>query len=318
MLIHMALLIITGPPRTRMCDAAFLPRSPFRGWGRRALRRSPAVTLPLALMGPFLASAAEPTSAHAQEGRRISGDVFDLYSEEPLVNAVVRISGTDRWDLTDEQGRFEFRDLEPAEYVVEVEHLSYQPGGEAVELEEAADEVTLEIRLAPDGIPLAPVDVETTEPEPSRGARLESVYERKEHMERVGQGIFLDQEDLRIYGQGGRISAVVNGQIPGTTATRRERVIFRNAGGSCTPHWYLDGQRVNHEDARGVPTGDVELIEVYRGLSELPASFDYTRCGIIAIWTKRVEEEAEPFTWGRVLALTGFATIVYGLNQLFH
>lgn len=36
-----------------------------------------------------------------------------------------------------------------------------------------------------------------------------------------------------------------------------------------------------------VPAGDVELIEVFRGVSQLPAEFNDGNCGAIVIWTRQ-------------------------------
>lgn len=287
-------------------------RSPLVARAAPAPGRPPA----LFLAAPLLLAALLPHPATGLQDGAIAGTVVDLHSQEPVVDAVVRLQATEATTVTDQDGRFRFPAVEPGEHVLEVRHLAYEDGGGAVAVEGTAGETTVEILLVPALIPLDPIATDAAAPrEPPPGARLESVYERRNYMERAGQGTFIDEEDLAIYGQGGRISSVIQGMIPGTSVTRRERVIFRRAGQSCQPLWYLDGNQVSHQDARGIPTGDVELIEVYRGLAELPAAFDYTSCGIIAIWTKRTEE-GEPFTWGRFLGLTGFAAIVYGVNQL--
>jgi hypothetical protein len=64
-----------------------------------------------------------------------------------------------------------------------------------------------------------------------------------------------------------------------------------NMGNACPMMLFLDG-RIHRYPIAGVnvlPTSEIEAIEVYRGLSEVPAEFagEHARCGVIAIWTTR-------------------------------
>ena len=65
----------------------------------------------------------------------------------------------------------------------------------------------------------------------------------------------------------------------------------------CHVGWFVDGQRWDIP-GRSDPTVDaigstqlnsIEVLEVYRGLSEMPAEFAAPdlRCGAVAIWTRR-------------------------------
>ncbi|MGH7471544.1 MAG: carboxypeptidase regulatory-like domain-containing protein, partial [Longimicrobiales bacterium] len=75
------------------------------------------------------------------------------------------------------------------------------------------------------------------------------------------------------------------------SALRRGRSSSATSTGACPMMIFLDG-RIHRYPIAGVnvlPPSEIESIEVYRGLSEVPAEFagEHARCGVIAIWTTR-------------------------------
>jgi hypothetical protein len=72
---------------------------------------------------------------------------------------------------------------------------------------------------------------------------------------------------------------------------------LRAGSGACHVGWFLDGRRIDLP-GRTDPLTDglasitldlVEMVEVFRGISEMPAEFANPdlRCGAVAIWTRR-------------------------------
>jgi hypothetical protein len=72
----------------------------------------------------------------------------------------------------------------------------------------------------------------------------------------------------------------------------------RAAGNGCATQIFVDGFLVNRGGPGGVndirlddvvSPGSVEGIEIYRGLSTVPAEFlnADAACGVIAVWTRR-------------------------------
>jgi hypothetical protein len=64
----------------------------------------------------------------------------------------------------------------------------------------------------------------------------------------------------------------------------------------CHVGWFLDGQRYDRpgmsgpmDALTGLSIKDVQAIEVYRGISEVPAEYAAAdlRCGVVAVWTMR-------------------------------
>jgi outer membrane cobalamin receptor len=88
-------------------------------------------------------------------------------------------------------------------------------------------------------------------------------------------------------------------QLEATGAGTRPRVTFGRASGSdCATQIFVDGFLVNRGGPGGVndirlddvvSPGAVEGIEIYRGLSTVPAEFlnADAGCGVIAVWTRR-------------------------------
>ena len=68
-----------------------------------------------------------------------------------------------------------------------------------------------------------------------------------------------------------------------------------NSAAACHVGWFVDGQRLDRPGADPLTEGlalmrldDVEAIEVFRGISEMPPEFaaPELRCGAVALWMK--------------------------------
>ena len=92
--------------------------------------------------------------------------------------------------------------------------------------------------------------------------------------------------------------AVRDGTSGSTVQMRRSASLTAlNSGSACRVGWFLDGIRMDRpglSDAfmqtfAAMRLADVEAIEVFRGLSEMPAEYaaPELRCGAVAVWTKR-------------------------------
>jgi hypothetical protein len=62
---------------------------------------------------------------------------------------------------------------------------------------------------------------------------------------------------------------------------------------------------------------DLEGVEVYRGLTEMPGEFyDDQHCGVILLWTRRDADGGRPFSLNRiVVALGAFLAVVFLLAR---
>ena len=73
-------------------------------------------------------------NAFSQGNCIIKGDIFDKESGKTVANAEITLTPTDKGTVSDAQGSFTFRGLEPGKYEMSVTHISYQKYSEKIAL----------------------------------------------------------------------------------------------------------------------------------------------------------------------------------------
>lgn len=244
---------------------------------------------------------AEPSLAQVL----IEGRVLDDSTAHPVARARVllvnRYNKTTGYTLTDPAGRFRFEPSGEGWYRLEVSALGYRRTTTPVLWTTLDHDSTwLEVRLAPDAVLLAPVEVVGL----SR-PRTPPLLENVEHRRAMGLGYHLTRADIEerrparlsdllvtlpgVYAEQSRTGAV------GRTIYMR-RALAGLGGGYCPVQVFLEGKLVSRGEAGGaVPIDDlaspldIETIEVFQGLGSIPPEFltPYARCGVVAIWTRR-------------------------------
>jgi hypothetical protein len=218
----------------------------------------------------------------------VRGTVLDQQTGAPVMNVVVRIDNTPFSALTDAQGRFYFQEVPAGDYTLRADHIAYAAA--ITKLEVRAYDLDVEVRLSPEAIPIHGIIVTAL------SRRLEAVgfYER----EKRGIGTFIDRrqiEKMKVQAS----SDLLRG-VPGLRlvpqATRRNVPPNQMRGrGNCRYKYIVDGSRTLPDfDIDFVAPYGIEGLEVYAGLSEVPATFrahatpdgGQAICGVIAIWTR--------------------------------
>jgi hypothetical protein len=314
--------------------------------GLRRVRRSPFLALPLGLLlgvllpaAPTVAALFEAPPSVAAQLRlaslapapgfggvepavrlaRIQGRVVEEASGTGVEAATIELRGTDRVQISGEGGRFAFDRIPPGEYVLAVDHLAFAAVTVPIAITEADAVYQVEIRLAPEAIALEPLVVEVR-----RAGIQGTVRDRIEWMELVGLGTSFDRAAIdasgavRVSHLVARIPGVQLRTIPGRTFGSELRLVSQQ---DCGPSVYIDGIRSpllggNVDDM--VSLGEVESVEVYRRLSELPGEFaddEARRCGAVVIATRRGWQPGEVFGWRRMVVLAGFVTVSFLLGQ---
>jgi hypothetical protein len=259
-----------------------------------------------------LIGAAGPASGQVSDSRTessVRGTVVDASSGRGVPAAfvefldqggLVRASAT-----TGEDGSFLLPRVPRGDFRLRVSSLGYARTTTAAARLEAGEALSLVVRVSPSALALAPLEitasVRVTSPV------LESFYARAE---RGFGGIFLTRADIERAGPSRGVSDLVAGltgvhldtrPAPGLPAgVFLSQGEAGSSGRPCPVQVFLDGVPV---DRRGVLSGgmnrgvqldrlvtpaDVEGIEVYRSLSEIPPEFLTTdaRCGVIAVWRR--------------------------------
>ena len=236
---------------------------------------------------------------------QLRGRVVDDRSEQPLRGTRVlllnRFNRVVDYQVTDEDGQFRFKRHDGRRLRVEARAVGYLPTVTPVLwMVQDSDSASLEIRLAPHVVLLAPVEVVAMSV-PKVSPVLEEVMFRRAK----GLGVQITRQDIE-QRQPQQVSDMLL-ELPGVYASRRGggasgraiymgRALLGEGGGACPVQVFLDGMQAT----RDVPGGDVqvdelvspldvEVIEVFRGLGTVPPEFmsPNARCGVIAIWTKR-------------------------------
>ncbi len=231
----------------------------------------------------------------AMTGRGIPAALVEFLDSGGLVRA----SAT-----TTEEGGFVFTRLPRGEFRIRVTSLGY---AQTLSLPSRLDEgetLTLTVRVHPSALALAPLEV--TASVRATSPALESFYTRAE---RGFGGAFLTRVDIERSGLS-RVSDLVAGiagirldappapGIPGGISLSESP---SGVGGRpCPAQIFLDGSPVSRRSALGgstplsvqidrlVTPSEVEGVEVYLSLSEIPPEFltSDARCGVIALWRR--------------------------------
>lgn len=245
--------------------------------------RSLVLLLPFLL--PFLLVLVAPTFAHAQS--RMTGVVIDGDTGEPVAGAFLVLQA-DRPLVaeSDGEGEFTIQGMTAGSYPLQVRHLGYQTVDRTIDVAGAGRVTRVTVELRRQTVSVTPIVVEV-ERRPTMGP-LAAVYDRVDHQRLLGQGRFFEREDLENWGDN-RVSNII-GSVAGVSVDRGRIILNSNCRG--TPLYYLDGMPLQ----LGAETIDdwvhpsqIEVVEVYRRVSEIPGEFggSAAQCGVISIWTRR-------------------------------
>lgn len=251
-----------------------------------------------------------PTGARAQERVRITGQVVDEQTGEPIpgVDLTVRTRG-DRFlarATTDESGKFNVLVYRQKAVRIFASRIGYRDNSTPVLHFDGHDYFEVELRLDSEAVLLAPLEVV------ARAGGTSPVLEGfRDRLER-GTGTYLTRVDIQrrnpMYVTD--ILQDVAGVMVSSSGSGTRKVVrmARSAGRNCPVQIFVDGLLVTRPvsglsaasagRARELDTftiddvvspGVVEGIEVYRGLSSVPPEFltPNAECGVIAIWTRR-------------------------------
>jgi hypothetical protein len=236
----------------------------------------------------------------------LEGRVLDDSTEQPLSGARVillnRQGKTSGYAVTDSEGRFRFEDRDWGWYRLEATAVGYERARTpylwwTVEHDFAG----LELRLAPNVVLLAPLEITALSPRTTS-----PILENAEFRRSRGLGVHITREQIEQRGPANITDMLL--EIPGVYARRSGvrasggrqlymgRALAGVGGGECPVQVFLDGVLVSRGGAPSdviidelVSPLDVEIVEVFRGLGSIPPEFltPEARCGVVAIWTKR-------------------------------
>lgn len=245
-----------------------------------------------------LAVVAPPAAAQT-----VVGTVRSARDSSPLFGAIVGVVDGS-FVKTDSSGRFRFGKVKAGKRELRIRRLGFEPFARYVD---AAGDKPNEVDIWMTPLPLRLKEVAVSGKRISVPYRFEEVYRRAAS----GFGHLITLEDIERR-QPFYVREILNG-IPGISidnykvrfrrcgdGTPLSSVNMRTRASSLDPtkvQVYIDGRRVTKFQTDGgtdvdealslVNVKDIQAIEVYVGVAELPAEFAIDACAAIAVWTKR-------------------------------
>jgi hypothetical protein len=230
---------------------------------------------------------------------RVVGIVRTAGDGTPVHGAEVRLTGMAQQSaLSDRDGGFTFNRVPVGTWQISARHPELGTAAGGLEVGTAGSTSRVELRVHPSPIAIEPIVVTA---EQSGPGVLAPVYDRVRRQQLLGLGQFLDRDAIEEQAGASRITSLI-GRMPGIS-------LRHVAGGGpadyelhsrigCPMLIFVDGRRIYPPRLPGGPLeliddylrpDEVELIEVYRRASQLPAEFTGTEsgCGAVAIWTRR-------------------------------
>ena len=99
-----------------------------------------------------------PFSAFSQQKVTLSGQILCSKTKESVIFAAINLKEIERWTTTDEHGYFEFRDVKPATYTIQISCLGYQLHSASVTVTPGKDNQLL-ITLIPSTFDMQEVNI---------------------------------------------------------------------------------------------------------------------------------------------------------------
>lgn len=243
----------------------------------RFLRRVERLLIPLLAPGVVLAQTAGGVRGLVHDS--LGGAVSSAHV------SIKGLNGPGTATRTDSDGAFRLTAIPLGRAVLEVRRLGYRPLSTPVTIV-GGNDLRVDVELVPIPEQLAPVQVRPrAEVYDSRLAGFNARKSRhvghfvtREKLDRMSSARFIDA--LR------EIPGVSFRTLRGGVATVSLR------GARCAPMFYMDGfpARAGVMDLDMIDLSGVEGIEVYAGMSSIPAEFMSVvggeKCGVIAVWSR--------------------------------
>ena len=208
----------------------------------------------------------------------ISGYVIDAKTEEPLIGVAVRLQGTSTGAITDFNGYYTIKEIDPNTYSLEVSYIGYK------------DQVKYNVVVKSGGIPDVNFAMEEAIEELGEVVIVANPFEKLEETPLSIQK--LSAEEIATYPGGNNDIAKVVQSLPGVSGSIggfRNDVIIR--GGAPNENvYYLDGieiPNINHFATQGSAGGPVGLLNVsfFEGVtlstSAFGAQYDNVLSGVL-------------------------------------
>jgi hypothetical protein len=271
-------------PPSRQADKLTSAHAGQSGACRNAV--AGARTLALTITTLFWASAATAQlAAPGASSRTLLVAVFDT-ADSPVRDAEVLIPALGVRQRTDPTGALRLSAIPAGDYLVIARRFGFLPDSQPARVGATDAKVTLTFHLRTSAHVLDTARIE------SAAVRDKMVdFERRRAS---GRGTFITRDDierrnpLTVADLLRTVRGLAIRTSGGRTEVRFVRANSRIDGADCPPEMWFDGVRTFGATVDEVDPGEVEGIELYRGLGQVPAEYlsRTAGCGVVVIWTR--------------------------------
>ena len=213
----------------------------------------------------------------------ISGVVRDS-TGRPLASTEIRVISLDLVATSDDEGRYVLRAVPVGEHRLIARRVGYRPQAADVVLSGGPmPEVDFELERVTQELPTVEVRDRLLVPQKYQfTTRFDDFFR---HRATAPSGRFFDRAELERYGGPARALAT----IPGIKAAENMgnlSVTFARCSPTTQPALLLNGVLTSFNALTTIPVSSIELVEVYRSVSEMPVEARGNACGALAIYTR--------------------------------
>jgi hypothetical protein len=241
-----------------------------------------------------------PLASLAAQGVELRGTVRDP-DARPIPGVGVR--APEARTLTDSLGRFVLRGLSGDSVRLELRGIGYRPLTLTVSLRAPVDDLNLVMQLDRTVLPEIRTTARPTKPAKYLGTtKYDGFFQRQ----KLGLGTFITREQIERMNAFHTLEILrgvpgINVNIGNGDPTDADIRIPRCFGGNSRVTVWIDGKMqltrsrdpghpgrdiaLAEELARITPS-NIEMVEIYRGASQIPGVFHWDGCAVIAIWTR--------------------------------
>ena len=235
------------------------------------------------LAGPLAAQETEDVEeVRADTTAALAGQVLSALTGDPLIGANVFLRVSRLGAVTDSAGDFRIDNVPVGTDTVAVWYSAYEPKFTAIAFE--PERTTRAVFLISERVfEVAELKVEV------RASNIRR--ERLERRKRVSGGVYISREDIEEF-QPRLMSEMLRG-IPRVEVTPYRfgvpDILIGTGAMACRPKYYVDGILMPDFNIDvEIGPDDIEDMEIYRGVAEMPTEFSSqgNRCGAIVIWLR--------------------------------
>lgn len=214
----------------------------------------------------------------AQTGA-ITGTMIKAVGGEAIEAARIELIGTKYNALTSRRGEFAFRDLAPGKYTIRASAIGYTALSAELEVK-AAETVEVEFQAQLESVRLPDIEVKDA-------PRLPPEFTRRSQ---EGGGRYLSRAEIERRPGAANVGDLLR-TFPGVRVNCRTypcTFSFTRSTRNCPPAFFLDGIQTESAALALQPAREVDGIEVYSGLAEMPPELRgrSANCGAFVVWTR--------------------------------